>query len=157
MESLGNLSFLLSKSGAGVSFDCLLFRRLPLPSTHPKRLDLIHLAYSRLVFFEKKTAATLCMKETGSLQFIFGPQALYIIETYSLQMFLAVLGWWRFGSIQTLQRLYLYKSLLKKFKILKNYKFINFNTSCVSIVFRWKLFFFTTSCHPFFIWQEISS
>jgi hypothetical protein len=46
-----------------------------------------------LAFFEKKTAATLCKKETGSLQFIVGPQALCILEALSLQMFLAALGW----------------------------------------------------------------
>jgi hypothetical protein len=55
-------------------------------------LDLIYLASSRLGFFEKN-AATLSKKETGSLQIIIGPQALCILETLSLQMFLAALGW----------------------------------------------------------------
>jgi hypothetical protein len=38
------------------------------------------LAFSDLAQF-KKTAATLSKKETGSLQFIVGPQALCIFET----------------------------------------------------------------------------
>jgi hypothetical protein len=50
-------------------------------------LHIICLASSRLGFFKKKTAATHCKKETGSLQFTVGPQALCILETLSLQMF----------------------------------------------------------------------
>jgi hypothetical protein len=66
-----------------------------------------------LALFEKKIANTLGRKETGSLQFIGGTQALCIFEPLSLQMILAAIEWCSFGSIQTLQTLYLKISLLK--------------------------------------------
>jgi hypothetical protein len=55
----------------------------------------------------KKTAVPLCKKETGHQQFVVDLQVMCIIEGLSLQMFLAALGWLRFGLVQTLQRLYL--------------------------------------------------
>ncbi len=51
-------------------------------------LDLICLASITCSYFETKTVVPLFEKETGSLQFIVDHQALCVVETLSLQMFL---------------------------------------------------------------------
>jgi hypothetical protein len=45
-----------------------------------------------LALYEKKTAATLCKKETGSMEIMVDPQALCIFETFE-QSFILGCPW----------------------------------------------------------------
>jgi hypothetical protein len=41
---------------------------------------------------EKKTVATLCKKETGTMQFVVDLQVLWFLERFSIQLFMAAPG-----------------------------------------------------------------